>query len=360
MENGDLMKALIVVTGRGIGGDAVVALNVIEGLEAMGVQCEVALDESASGILFKRNGYDWHKITVPAAGGHVATKSSTVKAAFKSIRGAFRIRSLIKKLDVDFVVGVIGGGAIMASVGGFLGRIPAYSLICTPLDETICPKLNRSYLLTESHILNRVKSTKNVSKIYYPVNSGMARGDKDRAFERLRKEDKFDENKKTILFSSGSSIFKKIIEGANNFINFTEEYNIVLIGLPLHDEYLDELDSRIIYLGYCDWLDDLYEFIDLAVVTDDGLSIQEVVCCEIPSVCFTRVKWGRYHNMESIFKGATIEAEIDELNEKIMEAVSRADELRENCKLYSPKIISARDDLAREMIAQTEKRIGQQ
>ena len=50
------MKALVVVTGRGLGGDAVVGYNVITALEKKGVQCEIALDESAPGVLFKKKG----------------------------------------------------------------------------------------------------------------------------------------------------------------------------------------------------------------------------------------------------------------------------------------------------------------
>ncbi|MCQ2972726.1 MAG: glycosyltransferase family 1 protein, partial [archaeon] len=41
------MRALISVTGRGLGGDAVIALNLIKALEECGVECEIALDESA-------------------------------------------------------------------------------------------------------------------------------------------------------------------------------------------------------------------------------------------------------------------------------------------------------------------------
>lgn len=61
------MKALIVITGRGLGGDSVIAYNIIEGLEAKGVQCEIALDESAPGLLFKKKGRTWHKIKIPQA-----------------------------------------------------------------------------------------------------------------------------------------------------------------------------------------------------------------------------------------------------------------------------------------------------
>ena len=37
------MKALLVVTGRGLGGDAAIALNLIKTLEKKGVACEIAI-----------------------------------------------------------------------------------------------------------------------------------------------------------------------------------------------------------------------------------------------------------------------------------------------------------------------------
>lgn len=48
------MKALIVITGRGMGGDAVNALNITKALEKIGFQCEIALDTNAPGLLFKK------------------------------------------------------------------------------------------------------------------------------------------------------------------------------------------------------------------------------------------------------------------------------------------------------------------
>ena len=68
------MKALFIVTGRGLGGDAMVALNTMRALERKGVECELALDKTAPGILFEKNGYSWYKISIPQAGGHSATK----------------------------------------------------------------------------------------------------------------------------------------------------------------------------------------------------------------------------------------------------------------------------------------------
>ena len=131
------MKALLVVTGRGLGGDASIALNTIKALEKRGVKCEIALDESAPGILFEKNGYSWHKISIPQAGGHAATKLSALKGALKLITATFKARSTIKKSKADFVVGVLGGGAIVGSLGAKLARKPAFSLISTPLDKNL-------------------------------------------------------------------------------------------------------------------------------------------------------------------------------------------------------------------------------
>ena len=78
------MKALFIVTGRGLGGDSMIALNTIRALEKRGVHCGIALDSSAYGSLFEKNGYDWHKISVPHAGGHSATKSSTSSSVIGS------------------------------------------------------------------------------------------------------------------------------------------------------------------------------------------------------------------------------------------------------------------------------------
>ena len=91
------MKALLIVTGRGLGGDAAVALNLIKSLEKKGVTCEIALDETAPGLLFKKNGYSWHKISIPQAGGHSATKLSAAKGASKLISATNKARKLIKK-----------------------------------------------------------------------------------------------------------------------------------------------------------------------------------------------------------------------------------------------------------------------
>ena len=247
------MKALVVITGRGLGGDAVIAYNVISALESKGIQCELALDESAPGILFKKKGYDWHKISIPQAGGHAATKLTSGKAAFRMLTATFKVRSLINKLNVDFVVGIIGGGSIVASVGAKLSRKPCTCLCCTPLDMKVCPKLNHCIILPEYYLFRENNLPENLSKDYYPLNDDVNSGNGEIALENLKKIPLFDENKKTILFSSGSSLFKGMIETASNFADFTDEYNLIMVGHPMHDEYMDLIDqSKIIFLSI--WL----------------------------------------------------------------------------------------------------------
>ena len=344
------MKALVVITGRGLGGDAVISNNIIEGLEDKGVQCEIALDESAPGLLFKKKGRTWHKIRIPQAGGHAATKASSIKAAFKMLTATFRARSLIKKLDVDLVVGVIGGGAIVGSVGAKLARKPAVSVIATPLDSKICPKFNKCFALPEMKYFLPEQLPKNIENILYPLDDDVGRGDSKIALEKLKESPKFDENKKTILFSSGSSIFKGIIKGANNFAKITDDYNILLVGLPLKEGYLDNLDDGVIYLGYIDWMSHLLSYLDLAVLTDDGILLEETLASQIPIVTVTKVKWGRYHNMAGVYKGAIIESDIDNLNDNIFKAFDEFDSLKKNAIKYSKESLNAKSKLAKKMV----------
>ena len=195
------MKALLVVTGRGLGGDAAIALNLIKTLEKKGVECEIALDESAPGVLFEKNGYSWHKISIPQAGGHAATKLTAAKGALKLITATFKAKSLIKRLDVDFVIGVLGGGAIVGSLGAKLARKKAFSLISTPLDSKVCPKLNQCFAFPEIYYFRQETLPENIDKSFYPLADNIGQGDASIALSELKKFPNFDENKKTIIFS---------------------------------------------------------------------------------------------------------------------------------------------------------------
>lgn len=350
------MKALFIVTGRGLGGDAMVAFNAMKALEKRGVTCEVALDASAHGTLFEKNGYGWHKISVPHAGGHSATKLSAFKGAMKLFVATFKARSLIKKLNADFVVGVLGGGAIVGSLGGKFARKPTFSLISTPLDSKVCPKFNQCYILPELDKFRWEKLPKNMDKAFYPLSKDVDEGDAKVALEKLREFPNFDENKKTILFSSGSSIFKGTITALNLALEeYGDKYNMVLVGLPLHDEYMDLIDeNKMIYAGYITWINDLFRYADLAVLTDDGVSLEEALVAKTPIIALTKVKWGRYQNMAGVFKGAIIESEVEDVSKSIEEGFANMDSLKENAVKYGKLCSEAADDLADRILKKLE------
>lgn len=345
------MKALLIVTGRGLGGDAAVALNLIKSLEKKGVTCEIALDETAPGLLFKKNGYSWHKISIPQAGGHSATKLSAAKGALKLISATNKARKLIKSQNYDFVVGVLGGGAIVGSLGAKAARKKAFSLISTPLDSKVCPKFNECFILPELNMFRWDVLPKNMDKSFYPLPQNAGYGDAEEGLSKLREFPNFDENKKTIVFSSGSSIFKGMVDAICKVSDSTDEYNLVLVGIPLEDDGLDDIEGRnIIYAGYIDWINHLFKFADLAVLTDDGVSLQESLCCETPIVALTYVKWGRYQNMAGVFKGAIVESPVDDVYESIEYAFDNYDSISKSTLKYGKLCLEASDVLAEKMI----------
>ena len=349
------MKVLVIVTGRGLGGDAMVALNVIKVLEKRGIECEIALDKTAPGVLFEKNGYSWHKISIPQAGGHSATKLSALKGALKLITATFKARKAIKKSKADFVIGILGGGAIVGSLGAKFARKPCFSLISTPLDSKVCPKFNQCYILPELDMFRWEKLPANMDKAFYPLADNVGQGDEKIALEKLKEYPNFDESKKTIVFSSGSSIFKGTLDAINLVADKTDEYNLVLVGIPLHDEYYDLIDEdKIIYVGYIDWINHLFKFSDLTVLTDDGVSLEEAFTCGKPIVALTRVKWGRYQNMAGVFKGAMIESEVSDVCQSIDEAFENYDSLQENALIYGKQCMEAGDYLVDRMLKKLE------
>lgn len=360
------MKALLFITGRGMGGDAMNALNIARSLEACGVQCELVLDPNAPGLLFKKYGYTWHKSSIPQAGGSAFTKSKAIKAGFKAVKAVIAGARLIKKTKADIVVGIIGGGAVVGCLAAKLARVPAVGMIDTPLDTKVCTKLNKCIVLPEAQLFKSKVLPANVERSFFPLTPGLTQGDKENGLVKIKEHianlkaenpngeiPNFDENKKTLLFSSGSSLFELTAKGLANFSKVTDDYNLVLIGSPLEDSYLDYIDkSKVINLGYIDWIRDLYACTDLAILTDDGVMIQEAMACELPAVALTRVKYGRYHNMESIFPGAVIEADFDELNDKIFYALDNLDKIQEKTSYYNKEVLVAGEKIANIVIAE--------
>lgn len=340
------MKALFIVTGRGIGGDAVTALNIARALSKYGVECEFALDHAASGLLFKKHGLEWYKISVPQAGGHAATKVSLAKAAFKTSKAAWEAAKLCREIDPQVVVGVIGGGAVVGCLAGKLTNIPVVGILITPADAKVCTKIATTVALPESNLFQMDLDNKNIYKAYSPVSPDIVNGDRIKALQMMPSE--FDENRPTILFSSGSSLFEKMAQGAAELSKSGLDANILVVGAPLDEEYLEILkEKNIINLGYINWIQDLYKLVDIAVVTDDGMMIHEAIASQIPIIALLGVKWGRYHNLADIFKGAVLESDLGNIEDVTRTALDNLDEMKDYAYKYSVDVLDSADKIAR-------------
>lgn len=342
------MKLLIFVTGRGIGGDAVTAYNILKALESKNISAKIVLDPSAPGYYFKKRNMSWLKTPIPSAGGHAASKSSLFKAGLKTIKAVILGSRLIKKEKADGVIGVIGGGSVIGCLSAKLAHVPAVGIVSTPTDTKISLKCNNTILLPESPFFT-TKDTINISKYhvkreYLPIREDIVCGDKNNILDKLPK--KYDANKKSILFASGSTLFDDMAKAARNYAQENDDVNIFLIGAPLHEGINKIIDHpNIINLGYINYINDLYDLVDLAVITDDGLTLHETIACEIPVVVVIGVKYGRYHGLSRVFDGAVIESNVDNITSVVNKALNNYDSMKEATTKYAKDIIKAPEDL---------------
>lgn len=346
------MKALLMITGRGMGGDAVTALNIARALSKKGVECEFALDHTAPGLLLKKEGIEWHKISIPQAGGHAATKSKLARAGFKTTMASLEAVKLIKKVKPDVVVGIIGGGAIIGCLSAKIARVPAVGILITPTDAKVCTRLNANIVLPESNLFQANLLEENIHKAYSPINPEVIGGSKEEALKKM--PESFDTEKPTLLFSSGSSLFEMTAQAAQKISLSDIEANILVVGHPLEDEYLEYLkEENIIYLGYVDWIHDLYNLADVSVLSDDGVMIHEAIACKVPIVALTGVKYGRYHNMAAVFPGAVAESSIDELEQTIKVALDNIAEMKNEAHRYGDDVLDSGNKIADIIISES-------
>ena len=341
------MKLLIFVTGRGIGGDAVTAYNILKALESKNISAKIVLDPSAPGYYFKKRNMSWLKTPIPSAGGHAASKSSLFKAGLKTIKAVILGSRLIKKEKADGVIGVIGGGSVIGCLSAKLAHVPAIGVVETPTDTKISLKCNPTLLLPESPAFTHKDdyvSNYEIQKQYSPIKMDIIHGDKNNILDKLPK--KYDANKKSILFASGSTLFDDMAKAARNYAQENDDVNIFLIGAPLHEGINKIIDHpNIINLGYINYINDLYDLVDLAVITDDGLTLHETIACEIPVVVVIGVKYGRYHGLSRVFDGAVIESNVDNITSVVNKALNNYDSMKEATTKYAKDIIKAPEDL---------------
>ena len=324
------MKLLLFVTGRGIGGDAVIAHTISEALNERNISTKIVLDSKAQGYYYKNKNISWLKSSIPAAGGHASTKLNLFKAGLKTIKAIIQASLLIKSEKADGVVGIIGGGVVVGCLAAKLSGVPVVGVVSTPNDTKISIKCNPTILLPESPLFN---SKNNISKYpsidnYIPIKTDIVNGDK------------------AVLFSSGSTLFEDMAKAVRKYAEESDNINIFLIGEPLNDVVRDIVDyPNIMNLGYINYIKHLYDLIDLAVITDDGATLHETIACEIPVVVVVGVKYGRYHGLSKVFDGAVIESNVDNITSVVNDALSNELEMKKATKKYSSNIIHGTDTL---------------
>jgi len=339
------MKALFMVTGRGIGGDAAIALNISKALTKYGVNCEFALNYGASGLLFKKHGIKWHETSIPQAGGHAATKLTLAKGGFKTTKAIFEALKLYRKVKPDVVVGSIGGGAIVGCLAAKIAGIPSVGIVSTPSDSKVS-KFTTTVALPESPLFKLNINDENVHKAYMPINPDVVTGSKEKALELI--PEGYDPALPTLLLSSGSTLFEKMALAAPKLRNSAVKVNIVVIGHPLDEKYREYLDTDgILYLGYIDWVRDLYKLADFVIITDDGVMLHEAIACNLPIITLLRVKYGRYHNMGEIFKGAMVESELNNLDQTVNAFLSDIDKTKHKASQYGKDVLESSDKIAK-------------
>ena len=339
------MKVLFMVTGRGIGGDAAIALNIAKALSEYGVRCEFALNHGAPGVLFEKNDMKWHETSIPQAGGHAATKLTLVKGGFKIVQAIFEALSLYRKVKPDVVVGSIGGGAVVGCTAAKIAGIPSVGVVSTPTDSKLS-KFTTVVALPESPLFKLSTNNKNIHKVYMPINPEVVSGNREKALELM--PEGYDPELPTILLSSGSTLFEKMALAAPKLRDSGIKANIVVIGHPLDEKYREYLESDgILYLGYIDWVRDLYKLADFVIITDDGVMLHEAIACNLPIITLLRVKYGRYHNMGDVFSGAMVESDLDNLDEVVNNFLENMDKTKDKASKYGKDVLESADNIAK-------------
>lgn len=330
------MKALLFVTGRGVGGDAVLAINTAQALKNKGIECEFVLDNQASGYLFKKKELSLHKTSIPQAGGHAASKVTILKAGFKAIKESRSAAKLCRRIQPDIVVGIIGGGAIIGCTAARMAGIPSVGIVATPTDSKVVSQMTTTIALPESPLFHHPEKKDNYPS-YMPINPDITWGDREQALKTMPSD--FDRDLPTILFSSGSTLFEKMAK-APSAVQDDLDANLLVVGEPLEKEYRNYLESAL-HLGYVDNLRDLYRLAEVAVLSDDGLMIHESLACQLPTIALIRVKYGRYHNMASIFPGSVVESDLEDLSIKIEQIIQQRDEIKVKTHKFAQEILQA-------------------
>ncbi|MDI6724778.1 MAG: glycosyltransferase family 1 protein, partial [Methanobacterium sp.] len=66
-----------------------------------------------------------------------------------------------------------------------------------------------------------------------------------------------------------------------------------------------------------------------------------------PIITLLRVKYGRYHNMGEVFKGAMVESDLDNLDKTVNEFLENLDKTKNRVSKYRKEVLESADKIAK-------------
>jgi UDP-N-acetylglucosamine--N-acetylmuramyl-(pentapeptide) pyrophosphoryl-undecaprenol N-acetylglucosamine transferase len=84
--------------------------------------------------------------------------------------------------------------------------------------------------------------------------------------------------------------------------------------------------------------------------------IHEAMAWGIPVVALLGVKYGRYHDLASVFKGAVLESELDNLEEVLEDSFLNITDMKQAAKEYGKDVLKSSDKIAKIICERSKKR----
>ncbi len=279
--------ATVVLAGGGTGGHVYPALAMGEALQARGHSLRYYGDAGRlEGRVVPERGIPFHPIEAPQyPRGGVAGKA---RFAMQLLGAIVASRSLLKKHDVDMVLGV--GGYISAPpvIAAWTLGIPraVHEANVTPgMANRLCARVADLVLLTYEQTASRLPGKAPRETVGCPVNPKVLEGDRAAAFERYG----LDPDERTLLIVGGSLGAQTLNDlGIAIAKNPDRSHQLILVTGPTYFEAtsaaLDPLPEGVALVDYERKMPEAYAAADLVVARAGSSTLAELTALGKPSL----------------------------------------------------------------------------
>jgi len=287
----------IVLTGGGTGGHIYPALAV--GLKLKQKKWDICYIGSKQGIekeIVPENNIEFHSITVSPLPRKISYK--ILSAGYKSIKGFFQARKIIKKIEPDIIFGtggfVAGPVILSASLAGYKTLIHeqnVYPGITNKLLSFKTDKIALNYQDAKKYFSEKVNDKFVVTG--NPVRPQILTADRKQGIKKLNLTD----HKKTLLVFGGSqgaaSINQAMIKVCDYYKNSSKVQIIYITGKKNYEKVKNKLNTKGInwkknhniklkpYLHQMEWA---YAAADLVVYRAGATGLAEITARGLPAI----------------------------------------------------------------------------